>query len=91
MQREAAKFKAPPHLHPNWKGRGPFSMWCIDLVTHLEPPGRNGETTMVVAVCPFSKWVEAAPLVDKSAQTTVQWLHSEIVCRYRVPVAIRVD
>ena len=46
---------------------------------------------MVVAVCPFSKWVEAAPLVNKSSHVVATWFHSEIVCRYGVPWGVRLD
>jgi hypothetical protein len=66
-------------------------LWCIDLVSPLTPAGKYSETTMVVAVCPFSKWVEAAPLTDKSSHTVMQWLHKDIVCRFGVPWGIRVD
>ncbi len=45
----------------------------------------------ITAVCPFSKWVEAAPLADKSSQGTTHWLHSQIVCRFGVPWGLRVD
>ena len=66
-------------------------MWAIDLVTRLGPPGAHGETTLVVAVCPFSKWVEAAPVENKSSFTITSWFHSQIVCRFGVPWGIRVD
>ena len=45
----------------------------------------------ITAVCHFSKWVEAAPLADKSSQGTTHWLHSQIVCRFGVPWGLRVD
>lgn len=66
-------------------------MWCVDLVTKMEPPGAGGETVCVVAVCPFSKFVVADPLPDKSSSSTMKWLHSRIVCMFGVPYAIRVD
>ena len=91
QQLEAARFRRPPHIHATWKGRRPFALWCVDLVTKLEPPGRHGETLCITAVCPFSKWVEAAPLPDKSSTTTMQWLHEFIVCRFGVPWGLRVD
>jgi hypothetical protein len=68
-QVEKAKFTALPHIKATWKGRAPFRLWALDLVTRLLPPGKNGETTLGVAVCPFSKWVEAQPLPDKSSHT----------------------
>ena len=57
-QVENAKFNAVPYIKATWKGRAPFRLWAMGLVTRLLPPGKNGETTLGVAVCLFSKWVE---------------------------------
>ncbi len=73
------------------KTRGPFRVWCIDLMTKLSPPSPAGEATCIVAVCPFSKFVLADPLPDKSSATTMKWLHNRIVCFFGVPYAVRVD
>ena len=62
----------------------------MDLITGL-PPGPNGETILVVAICAFSKWVEAAPLPDRSSTTLAQWMHVAIVCRFGVPRVVRSD
>ena len=91
VQKEAARFGYSPSIKATWKGRGPFRLWAIDLVTKLQPPGKHGETTLVVAVCPFSKWVEAAPLEDKSSHSVATWFHSQVVCRFGVPWGIRMD
>jgi hypothetical protein len=80
-----------PTLRPTYKLRGPFRVWCIDLVTKLSPPGPRGETTCIVAVCPFSKFVLADPLPDKSSESTMKWLHHRVVCFFGVPYAVRVD
>ncbi len=39
VQLEAARFHAPPTICATWKGKRPFALWCVDLVTHLEPEG----------------------------------------------------
>jgi transposase InsO family protein len=80
-----------PYIKATWKGRAPFRLWALDLVTRLLPPGKNGETTLGVAVCPFSKWIEAQPLPDKSSHTIMQWFHFRIVCQFGVPWGVRVD
>ena len=80
-----------PSLSPTYKHRGPFKVWCIDLITHLSPPGPRGETLCVVAVCPFSKFVLADALPDKSSQATTRWLHERVTCFFGVPYAVRVD
>lgn len=46
---------------------------------------------MVVAVCPFSKWVEASPLENKGSYTVAEWFHAQIVCRFGVPWGVRLD
>ncbi len=90
QQLENSHWKPPPYLQPSKKSLHPFHTWCIDLITNL-PPGKNGETILIVAVCMFSKWVEAAPLVDRKSSTTAAWVHQSIVCRYGVPRVIRCD
>jgi hypothetical protein len=60
-------------------------------MTKLSPPGTSGETICIVAVCPFSKFVLADPLPDKSSATTSRWFHSRVVCFFGVPYAVRVD
>ena len=76
-------------MYPTYKGRMPFEMWCIDLVTIRSRAGTP--STLIVAVCAFSKWVEAGPLEDKRSATVTRWVHSELVCRYGTPALIRTD
>ena len=53
-QLDRRDFRPPPILSPTRKGSLPLTWWAIDLVTHMgDPP------YMIVAVDPFSKWVEA--------------------------------
>lgn len=44
-----------------------------------------------MAVCPFSKFVLADPLHDKSSEGTMRWFHHRVVCFFGVPSAVRVD
>ena len=67
----------------------PLLIWAIDLVTHLKDSGQW--EILIVAVCIFSKWVEAAPLPDRRSATIARWFHSEIVCRYGAPAMVRCD
>lgn len=90
-QVEHGPFFKQPRLSPTFKERGPFAVWCVDLVTKLEPVGPGGETVCIVAVCPFTKFVLADPLPDKSSSSTMKWLHARVVCMFGVPLAIRVD
>ena len=71
--------------------KGPFRVWCVDLVTKLEPPGPNGETICITAVDPFTKFVLADPLTDRSSASTMRWLNARIVSFFGVPYCLRVD
>jgi hypothetical protein len=88
---EKLRWKPPPYLSPISKSHQPFHTWSIDLITRLTPPATNGETTLIVAVDVFTKFVEAAPLVSKASLATAQWLYSTIFCRYGIPAIIRCD
>ncbi len=90
-QVENQPFFRQPMLSPTFKTRAPFNVWCLDLITKLEPPGAEGETICMVAVDPFSKFVLADPLKSKSSGETMRWLHHRIVCFFGVPLALRVD
>ena len=57
----------------------------------LKLVGDTGETYLVVTVCAFSRWVEAGPIVRKDSRTLMHWFHSQIVCRFGVPYAVRCD
>ena len=72
-QIENAKFKAPTYVLPSRKDFYPFHTWCIDLITSLGQAdegecGAKGRV-LVVCVCAFSKWIEAAILPDKRSFT----------------------
>ena len=72
-QIENAKFKAPTYVLPSQKDFYPFHTWCIDLITSLrqadEGEGGAKGRVLVVCVCAFSKWIEAAILPDKRSFT----------------------
>jgi hypothetical protein len=44
------------------KGAAPFSIWCIDTIVNLCPAAPNGTKDMLVAVDPFTKWIECGPI-----------------------------
>jgi cleavage and polyadenylation specificity factor subunit 1 len=85
------KFQPPNYLFPIPKGVRPFSMWVIDTMTGLRPADKNGCTVLAVAVCTFSKWVEASPIVDTTSESMVEWVHMNIISRYGKPSVIRTD
>ncbi|PKA46320.1 hypothetical protein AXF42_Ash020844 [Apostasia shenzhenica] len=46
---------------------------------------------ILVAVDYFTKWIEAKPLAQPSAQNVKSFLWANIVCRYGIPMVIITD
>jgi hypothetical protein len=90
-QREMAKFAPPRYLHPAEKGVKPFQIWAVDSITNLVPPAPDGSTDIILAVDPFSKWVEAAPLKTLDSHHTATFFDQQILCRYGCPSIVRSD
>lgn len=89
--KDNAKFKPPPFLYPTNKPIAPFRLWCLDTMVGLRPPSPTGATDVILAVDPFTKWVEARELSTLNSHNTTVFLHNEIVCRYGHPHGIRSD
>ena len=83
-------FLHPPYPIPTLKGLGPFSLWCVDLITNL-PKMMDGYTILAVAICAFTKWVEATPLHDCTSTMLAHWFHDTITCHFGVPTWVRCD
>ena len=90
VQIKHAKFHEAPYLFPTSKTVGPFHTFAIDIITGLDPTTAV-YTILVVCVCGFTKWIEAAALSLRSAATIRDWFHTNIVCRFGKPAAIRSD
>ena len=91
VQVEAAGFKLPRYLIPTAKDLAPFAVWSVDLVVKLRPVAPGGGRYLVVAVCAFSKWVEAGILRTKHAAEVAAWFHTNITCRFGVALLVRTD
>lgn len=46
---------------------------------------------MIVAIDPFSKWIELGALADKTSASIAEWVDFNLICRYGVPLTIRCD
>ena len=90
-QKEAAKFRPPPYLHPAEKSAAPFRVWCLDSAVNFVPPAPDGATDVILAVDPFSKWVEIGTVPTLNSHEVAEWFHREVVCRYGVPARVRTD
>ena len=90
-QKEGAKFLSPPYLMPIFKGLRPFMCWCIDTIVRLHPPAPNGARDVVVCICPCSRWIEIGALPSLNSHEVAKWFHTEIVCRYGLPLIVCSD
>lgn len=68
----------------------PFQWWSIDFQGPL-PVTKQGNKYLCVFVDPFSKWIEAFPTPDQTAETTTRLLTDEVFSRYGVAEHIHCD
>ena len=87
-QKDSAKFREPPYLLPTEKGAAPFRLWCLDLITDLKPPAPDGLMDIVVAMDPFTRWMEITLLPTRSSADMTMWFHNQVVCHYGTPTVV---
>jgi len=86
----ANKARAPPALlHPVITA-GPFCKWGIDFMT-CNPPSSNGHKYIVVAVDYFTKWAEAMPTFNNTADTAARFFFNHVISRFGVPLQLVSD
>ncbi|VFQ71851.1 unnamed protein product [Cuscuta campestris] len=68
----------------------PFSRWGIDIVGAL-PKGIAQARWIVVAIDYFTKWVEAEPLAGITGRQMIDFVGTNILCRFGVPKQIISD
>ncbi|VFQ85727.1 unnamed protein product [Cuscuta campestris] len=68
----------------------PFSRWGIDIVEAL-PKGAGQARWIVVAIDYFTKWVEAKPLAGITGRQMIDFVGTNILCRFGVPRQIISD
>ena len=61
----------------------PFAVWGLDMVGPFKT-GTSGFTHLLVAVDKFTKWIEAKPIKNLGAGTTVSFI-KELIFRYGGP------
>lgn len=57
----------------------------------MVPSREDGARHVILAVDPFSKWVEGGVMENLKAETVITWFHDNVVCRYGIPLWVRTD
>ncbi|XP_070025178.1 uncharacterized protein [Nicotiana sylvestris] len=82
---------APPtELHP-MSTPCPFIAWGMDVIGPIEPKASNGHRFILVANDYFTKWVEAVTLKSVTKKVMVDFVHSNLICRFGIPATIITD
>ena len=63
---------------------------AMDLLDMLVTTTKGNIYVLVMVDC-FSRWMEACPLPDKTAQPVADAFFSQIVCRFGMPMAMHFD
>ena len=81
---EILEARTPPApLHPVVTV-GPFCKWAIDFM-ECRPTSANGHKYIIVAVDYFTKWVEAMPTFNCTAETAARFFFNHVITRFGVP------
>ncbi|XP_070008559.1 uncharacterized protein [Nicotiana sylvestris] len=69
----------------------PFVAWDVDVIGPVEPAVSNGHRFILVAIDYFTKWVEAVTFNSVTKKAVVDFVHSNIICRFEIPKVIITD
>ena len=69
----------------------PFVAWGMDVTGPIEPKSSNGYRFILVAIDYFTKWVEAITFKAVTKKAVVDFVHSNIICRFGIPRVIIID
>ncbi|XP_070032719.1 uncharacterized protein [Nicotiana tomentosiformis] len=82
---------APPsELHP-MSALWPFVAWDMDVIGPIDLKASNGHRFILVAIDYFTKWVEAVTFKAVTKKAVVNFIHSNIICRFGIPKTIITD
>ncbi|XP_075109318.1 uncharacterized protein LOC142181083 [Nicotiana tabacum] len=80
----------PSELH-SMSAPWSFVTWGMDVNGPIELKASNGHIFILVAIDYFTKWVEAVTLKVVTKKAVVDFMHSNIICRFGIPKTIITD
>ncbi|XP_070022064.1 uncharacterized protein [Nicotiana sylvestris] len=69
----------------------PFVAWGMDVIGPIEPTTSNGHRFILVAINYITKWVEAVTFKSVTKKAVVDFVHSNLICRFEIPKVIIMD
>lgn len=69
----------------------PLQRVALDIMGPLDPPTSHGNRYLLVVVDYLTKWVEAMPMKDQTAETCAQHFVTDFVCRLGIPEQLHSD
>lgn len=79
------KPSAPHHPANRQVVAAPLQRVALDILGPLDPPTERGNRYIMVIVDYCTKWVEAMPMIDQTAQTCARHFVEGFVCRLGIP------
>ena len=89
-QKKVGKGKDQHHTYKDTQTGYPGRKWAIDLVGPLEET-EEGYRYILTAKDSFTRWIEAIPLVETSAETIAGELEKEVFSRHGIPEQVHSD
>ncbi|XP_070021401.1 uncharacterized protein [Nicotiana sylvestris] len=78
----------PSELH-TMSAPWPFVSWGMNVIGLIEPTTSNGHRYIIlVAIDYFTKWVEAVTFKYVTKKAVVDFVHSNLICRFEIPKVI---
>jgi hypothetical protein len=69
-----------------------FDKWAIDFVGPIKPPAKiTGARYIVTATEYLTRWTEAAPVKDCSAEIATHFLFKQVITRFGCPRVLMSD
>ncbi|XP_070032746.1 uncharacterized protein [Nicotiana tomentosiformis] len=65
-----------------------FVAWVMDIIGAIDLKASNGHKFILIAIDYFTKWVEAVTFKVVTKKAMVDFVHSNIICRFGIPKTI---